>query len=110
MSAAFQIRQAKNRKYYFNLVAPNSEVILTSQMYASRVTAKKGIASVQNNAAIESRFEVKENKAGKQYFVLKAGNHQVIGTSESYSAKAALNKGIKAVTKHGPQAAVEDHT
>jgi len=46
----FVIKQAKNGKHFFNLVAANKEVIGSSQMYASRATARKGIASVMRNA------------------------------------------------------------
>lgn len=46
----FVINQAKNGKHYFNLIASNKEVIGSSQMYASRDTARKGIASVMRNA------------------------------------------------------------
>jgi len=46
----FVVEQAKNKKYYFNLVAGNKEVVGTSQMYASRDTLRKGVASVMRNA------------------------------------------------------------
>jgi len=46
----FVIKESKNGKHYFNLVAVNKEVIGSSQMYASRATARKGIASVMRNA------------------------------------------------------------
>jgi len=110
MPGKFQLKKARNGKIYFNLLANNGEVILTSQMYASRKNAKAGIASVQANAADKTRFEEKQNKAGKHFFVLKAKNHQVIGTSESYSAPAAMKKGLTAVSKNGSTAKVEDLT
>ena len=108
MPATFQIKKARNGKFHFNLLATNGEIILSSQMYASKATAKKGIASVQNNSADVEQFEARENKKGEDYFVLKAKNHQIIGTSESYSSKAAMNKGIKSVSKNGPKAEIED--
>jgi len=108
MPAKFAIKQAKNGKFYFNLLATNGEVILTSQMYASKATTKKGIASVQANASQAGQFEEKSNKAGKHYFVLKAKNHQVIGTGEAYSGAAAMKKGIRSVATNAPKAKVED--
>jgi uncharacterized protein YegP (UPF0339 family) len=110
MPAKFQLKKAKNDKCYFNLCATNGEVILTSQMYGSKATAKKGIASVQANGGQADRFERRQDKRGKHYFVLKAGNHQVIGTSESYSGKPAAEKGVKSVMKNAAKAAVEDLT
>ena len=46
----FEVKVAKNGKPFFNLKAGNGEVIGASQMYASEVTLKKGIASVAANA------------------------------------------------------------
>ena len=46
----FEVKVAKNGKPYFNLKASNGQVIGASQMYASEVTLKKGIASVAKNA------------------------------------------------------------
>ena len=108
MPAKFQLKKAKNGKLYFNLCATNGEIILTSQMYASKRTAKKGIASVQANASQADRFDRRKNKKGQHYFVIKAANHQVIGNSESYSGKAAMENGIKSVMKNGGKAKVED--
>ncbi len=110
MAAKFQLKKAKNGKIYFNLLATNGEIILTSQMYASKATAKKGIASVQTNAVNADQFDRRVNKSGKHYFVLKAKNHQVIGNSEAYSGKAAMNNGIKSVGKNAPKAKTEDLT
>ncbi|MCA9080824.1 MAG: YegP family protein [Planctomycetaceae bacterium] len=110
MAGKFQIKRARNGKYFFNLLAKNGEPILTSQMYASKATARKGIASVQANAADSAQFEARTNKAGQHYFVLKARNHQIIGNGEAYSGSAALRKGITSVGKNAPGAGIEDLT
>ena len=47
----FRLKKAKNGKFYFTLDARNGEVIGTSQMYASGSGRKKGVSSVQQNAA-----------------------------------------------------------
>ena len=46
----FQLKQAKDGKFYFTLDAKNRDVIGSSQMYASKATRKKGLASVIANA------------------------------------------------------------
>ncbi len=48
---SFDVKKARNGKFYFTLVARNGEVIGTSQMYKTKDGCKKGIASVVNNAA-----------------------------------------------------------
>ena len=46
----FEIKEASNGKPYFNLMATNGQIIGSSQMYASTVNMKNGIASVMKNA------------------------------------------------------------
>ena len=55
------------------------------------------------------KFVIKETATGVK-FDLKAGNGEVIATSEVYSCKAACEKGVESVRKNAPLAAVEDQT
>ena len=55
------------------------------------------------------KFVIKETKTGIK-FDLKAGNGEVIATSEVYTTEAACKNGIASVTKNAPIAAVEDQT
>ena len=110
MAAKFEIKTAKDGSFYFNLHAANGEVILTSQMYASKQTAKKGIASVQKNADDPDRFVMETNKSGKHYFVLKASNGLVIGTGQAYSGNTAVKNGIKSVSKNASKAEIVDES
>ncbi|ANI31247.1 hypothetical protein PL78_15635 [Yersinia entomophaga] len=106
----YELKKAKNGQYYFNLKAGNNEVILSSEMYASKASAENGIASVQSNSPLEAQYELKHNVKNEPYFVLKAKNHQVIGVSESYSSEAAAKNGIASVTKNGPTTTIKDLT
>lgn len=53
----YEKKTASNGKFYFNLKAANSQVIGTSQMYASEASRDNGIASVKTNG---SSTEVKD--------------------------------------------------
>ncbi|REJ78622.1 MAG: DUF1508 domain-containing protein [Acidobacteria bacterium] len=108
MAGKFVIKKAKNGKYIFNLMSGNGQVVLTSQMYASRDSAVKGIKSVKSNAGNDARFERREAKNGKPYFVLKAGNNLEIGKSEMYANKSGMEKGIASVAKNAPDAPIAD--
>ncbi len=57
----YEIKKAKNGQYHFNLKASNGEIILSSEMYASKASAENGIASVQSNSPQESQYELKHN-------------------------------------------------
>ena len=55
------------------------------------------------------KFVVRNTKTGIK-FDLKAGNGEVIATSEVYASEASCLKGIASVQKNAPVAAVEDQT
>lgn len=55
------------------------------------------------------KFVVRETNTGFK-FDLKAGNGEVIATSEVYSSKDACLKGVNSVIKNAPIANVEDQT
>lgn len=55
------------------------------------------------------KFVIKETKTGVK-FDLKAGNGEVIATSEVYTTLDACKAGIESVRKNAPVAAVEDQT
>lgn len=110
MAGKFVINKAKNGQFYFNLVASNGEIILTSEMYKAKSSCTNGIESVKKNAGDDKLFDRKAGKGGKEYFVLKAKNHQVIGQSQMYANASSRDSGIKSVKKNGPTAKVEDKT
>ena len=47
-------------------------------------------------------YEIKNTTSGKPMFNLKAGNHEIILTSQSYESKEAAMNGIASVRKNGP--------
>ena len=55
------------------------------------------------------KFIIRETATGIK-FDLKAGNGEVIATSEVYSGEAACRKGIESVAKNAPIANLEDQT
>lgn len=48
------------------------------------------------------KFELKVAKNGKYHFNLKAGNGQIILSSEMYESKSAAENGIASVQKNAP--------
>ena len=104
----YELKKSSNGQYHFNLKASNGEIILSSEMYASKASAENGIASVQTNSPHAEQFEMKISSSKQPYFVLKAKNHQVIGTSEMYSSESAAKNGMQSVIKNGPTKDVRD--
>ena len=50
------------------------------------------------------KFEVYKDKSKKFRFRLKAGNGEIIASSEAYESKAGCMKGIESVRKNAPKA------
>ncbi len=105
MAGKFEILKSASG-YRFNLKAGNGEIVLSSENYESESAAREGAESVKNNAMQDSRFERKTDSGGSAYFVLKAGNGETIGKSESYSSEQAMEKGIQAVKMNAADASI----
>jgi hypothetical protein len=106
--AVFQVFRGVDGQYYFRLCAANGEIILSSEGYRAKRACHKGIASVRQNALRDERFVRAETRDGQYSFVLNAANHQVIGSSESYTTPAGREAGIRAVMRVAPLAGVEE--
>ncbi|MCB9603884.1 MAG: YegP family protein [Sandaracinus sp.] len=55
-----------------------------------------------------AKFEVYKDKAGEFRFRLKAGNGEIIASSEGYTTKASCLKGIESVKANAAGAVVDD--
>ncbi|HRL20950.1 YegP family protein [Alcaligenes sp. SDU_A2] len=109
MSGYYDLKRSGDQ-YMFNLKAGNYAIILSSERYKTRAAAVAGIESVRKNSPLDERFERRTASDGSPYFVLKAGNGEVLGRSEMYSTPAACEKGIQSVKHNGPLAQVKDNT
>lgn len=104
MAGKFECTVSRAGKHRFNLKASNGQVILTSQGYSDRGGCTNGIQSVRKHSAKDANFEKKVASDSKPYFVLKASNGQIIGTSQRYSSAASRNNGIESVKRHAKDA------
>ena len=105
----FEIYQSeKTKKFHFRLKAANGQIILTGQAYKDKASCENGVASVQKNGRVESMYELKEATDGRKYFVLKAGNGQIIGQSQMYKSESGLKNGVISVGNNVANARVRD--
>ena len=117
----FVISKTKSDGWKYNLKAGNGEIIATSQVYKSKIYCKKGIASVQKNAAIapiedqtvdgfkaekNPKFEIYKDAKGEFRFRLKAANAQIIATGEGYKELKSCKNGIASIKKNAPDAKI----
>ncbi|HRP58460.1 YegP family protein [Agriterribacter sp.] len=104
----FVTKTGNNGQYYFNLVAGNGQVILSSEGYTTTAARQNGIDSVKKNAGDDTRYEKLTAANGKPYFTLKASNGQVIGKSQMYENEAGRDNGIASVKSNAPNAPVAE--
>jgi uncharacterized protein YegP (UPF0339 family) len=107
MSGWYELKANDKGQYSFALKAGNGETILRSETYESKASAENGIASVQKNSPLAERYELKTASDGRCYFNLKAGNHQVIGTSQMYKSESGRDNGIASAKTNGPSTTVK---
>ena len=108
MAGKFVLKRS-GEQFMFNLLAAgNWEVIFTSERDTRAGDARNGIAAVKANAPLDARYTKKLSVAGEPYFVLRAANNEVLGTSEMYSTSRAREEGIAAIKAYAPAATIED--
>lgn len=106
MAGKFEVYTDKAGEFRFRLKASNGQAILASEGYKDKSGCMNGIESVKKNAPDDARYERKQGASGKFMFNLKAGNHQIIGTSQSYESEASRDNGIESVKKNAPDAEI----
>jgi uncharacterized protein YegP (UPF0339 family) len=110
MKGYYELKKTEAEKFHFTLKAANHEVILSSQQYAEKANALKGIESVRSHGPQDGHFERKVSAKAEPYFSLKAANGQMIGTSQMYSSEAARDNGIASVINNAQTPEVKDLT
>ena len=106
VAGKFEVYKDKGGKFRFRLKAGNGEIILTGEAYNSKDACVVGIESVKKNSQKETAFETYEDKKGGFRFRLKAGNGEIIGQGESYTAKSGCANGVESVKKNAPDAKI----
>lgn len=110
MTAKFELTRAKNGQFHFNLKAGNSQVILSSEAYADKRAALRGIEAARKQSQKDANFERRTASGGQPYFVLKAANGEVVGQSQMYASADSVRGGIDAVRRAALEAEVDDQT
>ena len=84
-TSRFEVFAGRNGKFYFRLKVQSGEIILSSQAYALRSSARRATQSVRDHAS-DAACYVKPRRLTKlvnRILILVARNSKVIGTSQS---------------------------
>lgn len=118
----FKIVAAKDNQFRVQFVY-NSEVMVWSENYASKASAKNCIESIKKNAPEAAvvdltkeetgkgyRFEIAEAKNGETFVRFIAANGEPMVISETYKSKSSAKNCIDSVKKNSPGADTVDET
>jgi uncharacterized protein len=108
MAGKFVIRLAKDGQFYFTLFSDSGQKLLMSEMYRAKASAYNGITSIQKNASDVKRYDRLVARNGKNYFTLKAANHEIIGMSDFFDNEGTRDLAILTVMRCAPDANVEE--
>ncbi|MBQ8414415.1 MAG: DUF1508 domain-containing protein [Clostridia bacterium] len=122
----WDIRKAKDGRYFFSLYASNHTVIAYSQIYSSITAVNTGIASVIANAAKAEtedttlkksvslpcpKWEIYLDKAGEYRFRLYAPNGLIVcHASHGYATKSGCKGGIESIKRFASDEAIVSKT
>ena len=122
-SGKFELKKAKDGRFFFNLYASNHSVIAFSQIYSSSSAALTGIKSVMSNAGIANiedttlknptatlfpKWEIYIDKANQYRFRLYAGNGNcVCHASHGYATKSGCKGGIDSIVRFASEAKID---
>ena len=93
------IKEKGEGEFVAYLYANNKELMLTSETYSTPDGAKKGIGTIQKNAAISENFTYYRDKKSNYYFKLKTSQNRFLCVGETYPNKSACLKSIESVKK-----------
>jgi uncharacterized protein YegP (UPF0339 family) len=118
----FKIVAAKDNQFRVQFVY-NSEVMVWSENYASKASAKNCIESIKKNAPGAAvvdltkdetgkgyRFEIAASKNGETFVRFVAANGEPMVISETYKSKSSAKNCIESVKKNSPGADTVDET
>ena len=93
------IKEKGEGEFVAYLQANNKEIMLTSETYSSADGAKKGIATIQKNAADENNFTYYCDKNKNYFFKLKTPQNRFLCAGATYPNKSSCLKSIESVRK-----------
>ena len=122
-SGKFELKKAKDGRFFFNLYASNHTVIAFSQVYSSSSSALNGIKSVIANAGTANiedttlknpasvlfpKWEIYIDKANQYRFRLYAGNGNcVCHAAHGYATKSGCKGGIDSIIRFSAEARID---
>ncbi len=108
MNVQFEIFLSKDEEFYFRLRDSKGSIMLVSEGYTTKANAIKGIHSIKKNIGKFDKILPKESENGKFFYLIKAGNGQIIAKSSLYNSENIRNRAVRKVQKEIPESEIID--
>ncbi|MBE5741711.1 MAG: DUF1508 domain-containing protein [Clostridiales bacterium] len=92
------VREKGDGEFVSYLHANNGEIILTSEIYASADSAKKGIATIKKSIDADG-FQLYCDKNRNYYYKLKNASNRFLCAGETYPTKASCLSAVESVKR-----------
>jgi uncharacterized protein len=107
----YEVNEASNGEWYFNIVAPNGQIVGTSELYATHSGCNTAVGKVMGIIAKTvvtqpaptggARFEIFKGLDNKYYFHLRAANGEIMLQSQGYTKRTNAVNGVASVRSNG---------
>lgn len=94
--------------FTFSFTDKDGKVLVKSENYKQKTSAKNGIESVRKNCLVDERYEMKTSTNGKFFFNVKATNGQIVGTSALFDSENDRKSAITYLKRYAPKASLEE--
>lgn len=91
--------QSTDGQWRFHVVSGNGRTLLTSEGYTSRTGALGGVLSVLDNGVDPARYDLNQTASGRYNLRLRAGNNEIIASTQAYSTKSNATRAIDACVR-----------
>ncbi len=96
-------------EWYWRLLSDQGKNLLSSEGYKAKDGCMNGIASVKENAGTDERYVKRAEKDPVRFwFVLRAANHEIIGTGSTLSSESERDEEIATVKAQAASATIEE--
>jgi uncharacterized protein YegP (UPF0339 family) len=83
--------------FRFRVHGAGGEILLSSESYTTEAAAYNGALAAQLAGRVSAGYEVRQVVAGGFYFVVQAGNGEIVGTSPRYDAREPADAAISSL-------------
>lgn len=101
-------QKEKSSAFSFSFVDDENRMIIRSETYRTKDSAKKGIRAVIKNANKENRYVLEKTTDGEFFFKLKSSNGIIVTTSAMFPTERDRQDAIDQLAALTPECRVEE--